>query len=182
MQKKSINDYYKPAEDTLFISDYLKNEKGTSALDIGTGSGFLAQVLSENFKLVMATDIDFSASKKAHEVIENCVCCNAADAVNKNFDLIVCNLPYLPSNELLDPTVDGLKEGVEIPYVIIKSASQRIRKGGKLVILTSSLANHTKLIEIIKSQGFDVRVAGKKKLFFEELILLECIKTNTPDE
>ncbi len=179
MQKKSVNDYYKPAEDTLFISEYLKNEKGELALDIGTGSGFLAQVLSKNFKLVIATDIIFSALKKANETVENCICCNAADAINKNFDLIVCNLPYLPSDELSDPTVDGLKEGVEIPSIIIKSASQKIRKGGKLVLLTSSFADYLQLIKIIKSQGFDVRIAGKKKLFFEELILLECIKTST---
>jgi release factor glutamine methyltransferase len=178
LQKKSINDYYKPAEDTLFISDYLKNEKGEIALDIGTGSGFLAQVLSKNFKSVVATDIIFSALQKAHETVENCICCNAADAINKNFDLIVCNLPYLPSNELSDPAVDGLKEGVEIPSNIIKSASPKIKKNGKLVLLTSSLADHLQLIKIIESQGFDVRIAAKKKLFFEELILLECTKTS----
>lgn len=177
MQKKSTNDYYVPAEDTLFISEYLQNEKGDFALDIGTGSGFLAQELSKNFKFVVATDISFSALKKAHETIENCICCNAADAINKMFDLIVCNLPYLPSNELSDPTVDGLHEGVEIPSVIIKSASSKIRKNGKLVLLTSSHANYQKLINITQSQGFDVRIAAKKKLFFEELILLECIKT-----
>ena len=176
MQKKSINDYYKPAEDTLFVSDYLENEKGELALDIGTGSGFLAQVLSKNFRFVVATDVVFSALRKAHETIENCVCCNAADAINRNFDLIVCNLPYLPSDELSDPAVDGLQEGVEIPSVIIKSASQKIRKNGKLVLLTSSLADYLKLIKITESEGFDVRIAAKKKLFFEELILLECVK------
>ncbi len=176
MQKKSITDYYKPAEDTLLIADYLKNQKGEFALDIGTGSGFLAQELSKNFKFVVATDIIFSALKKAHEVIENSICCNAADALNKTFDLIVCNLPYLPSSELSDPTVDGLQEGVEIPTIIIKSAAPKVRKNGKLVLLTSSLANYEKLITIIRSHGFNVKIATKKKLFFEELILLECIK------
>jgi len=62
LQKKlSQSEQYTPTEDTFFLADYLKNEKGTSALDIGTGSGFLANVLSSNFSYVVATDIDFDS-------------------------------------------------------------------------------------------------------------------------
>ena len=176
MQKKSVNNYYKPAEDTLFLANYLENEKGKSALDIGTGSGFLAQVLSKNFGLVVATDINISALKKAREIVDNCICCNAADALNTNFDLIVCNLPYLPSEKLLDPAVDGLREGVEIPDMIIRSASEKTGKSGKMIFLTSSLANYSELIEMAESLGFNARIVGKKKLFFEELVLVEYTK------
>jgi release factor glutamine methyltransferase len=58
LQKESQNSYYVPAEDSIFLADYLENQKGRSALDIGTGSGILAKVLSKNFDLVVATDID----------------------------------------------------------------------------------------------------------------------------
>jgi len=73
LQKESANNYYKPAEDTLFFAEHLQNEKGRTALDIGTGSGFLAQVLSKNFELVVAADTDLKALKKAHESVENCI-------------------------------------------------------------------------------------------------------------
>jgi release factor glutamine methyltransferase len=66
LQNKSIKtEYYSPAEDTLFFANHIQNEKGKSALDIGTGSGYLANVLLTNFEVVIATDISFDAIKKA---------------------------------------------------------------------------------------------------------------------
>lgn len=176
MQKESQNDYYVPAEDSFFLADYLENKQGRSALDIGTGSGIIAKTLSKNFSLVVATDINIFALKKAHEVIDNCICCNAADALQYSFDLIVCNLPYLPSDELRDLAVDGLHNGVDIPSMIIKSATPRIMPGGKLIFLTSSLADYNTIIQLCKSLGFDASIVAKKKLFYEELVIVECTK------
>ncbi len=165
-----------PAEDTLFFADNIRNEEGKAVLDMGTGSGFLAKSLSTNFDLVIATDISFKALKKAHESVENCVCCNAADAFSFSFDLIVCNMPYLPSDEICDPSVDGLKEGVEIPTKLIRSASKVLRETGKIIYLTSSLANYLELMKRTEQVGFSTKILAKKKLFFEELLLVECIK------
>jgi len=106
--------------------------------------------------------------------LENSVCTRGADSFRKIFDLVVCNLPYLPSEKISDKTIDGGKEGVEIPLQIIKSVKNCIKSGGKLLFLTSSLANYKKLLEKTKKLGFDVRIISKKKLFFEELILIEA--------
>ncbi len=176
MQNKSQNDYYIPAEDSFFLEDYIKNQKGHSALDIGTGSGILAKSLSENFDLVVATDINMHALDRAHKSVENCICCNAADALQPNFDLVVCNLPYLPSEDVKDITVDGLEDGVPVPSMIIKSATQVLKSGGKMILLTSSLANYELLSSLVKSLGFDVSIGAKKRLFYEDLVILECKK------
>ncbi len=172
MQKRFSSEQYSPAEDTFFLGDYIQKEKGQSALDIGTGSGYLARVLSTNFSLVVATDIDFT-SLKSQTKFQNLVCCNGADAIGAQFDLIVCNMPYLPSDEISDRTVDGGPEGFEIPLAIIKSARQCLKKGGKILFLSSSLANYHKLVEKIKNLGFSVQEVARKKLFFEELIIVE---------
>jgi len=176
LQKELVNNYYKPAEDTLFFAEHLQHEKGRAALDIGTGSGFLAQCLSRNFELIVSTDIDLNALDKAHESVENCICCNAADALTPVFDLVVCNLPYLPSEEMSDPAVDGLCDGVEGPIKIIGSASKVIKEKGKIIFLTSSLANHIELVQQVQKLGFVTKVIATKKLFFEELILVECTR------
>jgi release factor glutamine methyltransferase len=84
-------------------------------------------------------------------------------------------LPYLPSEKITDRTVDGGKEGLEIPIQIIKSAKYRLKPGAKMLYLTSSLANYTKLMRQTELMGFDVRVLAKKKLFFEELIIVQAI-------
>jgi release factor glutamine methyltransferase len=176
LQNKSIKtEYYLPAEDTLFFANHIQNEKGKSALDIGTGSGYLANVLLPNFEVVIATDISFDATKKAHNLIQNCICCNSADPLVMKFDLVICNMPYLPSEEITDLTVDGLGEGLVIPLQIIKSAKNVIKKGGKMIYLTSSLANHKKLLDEIACLGFHTKIMATKKMFFEELILVEAV-------
>lgn len=158
------------------MADYIQNKKGESALDVGTGSGFLAAILSENFNLVVSTDISLDALAMARKKVVNCICCNGADAINCYFDLVVCNLPYLPSDELEDPAVDGLSEGLGIPTNIVKSANNVIKKNGKMVYLTSSLANYKELMRRTEKLGFSTKIVSKRKLFFEELILVECTK------
>ena len=91
------------------------------------------------------------------------------------FDLVICNMPYLPSEKIIDPTVDGLVEGLIIPLQIIKSAKNVIKKGGKMIYLTSSIANHQKLLEETGSLGFYTKIMATKKMFFEELILVEAV-------
>jgi release factor glutamine methyltransferase len=177
LQKKSFDKYYQPAEDTLFLADNIRGERGKAALDMGTGSGFLAKILSNNFELVVATDINMEALKKAHESVENCICCNAADVFAFDFDLVVCNLPYLPSEGLFDPAVDGLKEGVEVPMNLVRSAGNVVKERGKLIYLTSSLANYSELIKRTEQLGFSTKILAKRKLFFEELILIQCLKS-----
>jgi len=172
----SQSESYTPAEDTFFFAEQLEKERGQMALDIGTGSGYLGKLLSQNFSFVVGTDIDYDSLKYQNPRLENCVCCNGADALQTKFDLVVCNLPYLPSEKISDHTIDGGKEGLEVPLKIINSALKCVRKGGKFVFLTSSLANYQKLVQITSMYGFDVKILARKKLFYEDLILIEARK------
>jgi release factor glutamine methyltransferase len=165
---------YEPAEDTFFLADWIQNEKGKAALEIGSGSGYLTKILEKNFELVVATDIDYSTLATQEQKLQNSICCSGADALGAKFDLIICNLPYLPSENIVDRTVDGGPEGLQVPLEIIKSASQHLAAGGKMLYLTSTLANYEKLIQETKSLGFDVQILAKKKLFFEELIIVQA--------
>ena len=164
---------YQPAEDTFFLADHIEDEKGKTALDIGTGTGFLAKILSNSFDLVIGTDINSNSLRQQSAPIRNRICCNAADVFSKKFDLIICNLPYLATDEIIDIATDGGTEGFEIPAQIIKSALPCLNKSGKFIFVTSSLSNYQKLIDMINSQGFRARILARKKLFFEELILVQ---------
>lgn len=88
-------------------------------------------------------------------------------------------MPYLPSEEILDRTTDGGEEGIEVPFEIIRTVLDRLDKNGRFLFLTSSLANFQKLLNQTKKLGFEIKIIAKKKLFFEELILIKAIKKNT---
>ena len=174
MQKKLTESTpYQPAADPFFLADHIENEKGEIALDIGTGSGFLAKILSNSFSLVIGTDININSLRQQSTPIGNRICCNAADVFSKKFDLIICNMPYLATDEIIDPATDGGIEGFEIPSQIIKSVLPRLNESGKFLFVTSSLSNYQKLIDMVNSEGFRAKILSRKKLFFEELILVQ---------
>lgn len=175
MQKNwSKNDEYPPSEDTFFIASNIENEKGFSALDVGSGSGYLTKLLSEKFTFVIGTDINFVVLKNQTYKTPNIICCNGSDALNFEFDLIVCNLPYLATDEILDVATDGGAEGFEIPKKIFDSVINSMKKDGKFIFVTSSLSNYEKLIDYAQKLGLDTQIIAKKKMFFEELILVEA--------
>jgi release factor glutamine methyltransferase len=177
LQNKLLkNDEYPPSEDTFFIANNIEHEKGTYALDIGSGSGYLTKLLCKNFSFVIGTDIncDVLQNQSSYKT-DNLICCNGSDALNIKFDFIVCNLPYLATDEILDIATDGGSEGFEIPKKIFDSALRNLKKNGKFIFVTSSLSNHSKLINYAEKIGLKTRIISQKKLFFEELILVEAI-------
>ena len=96
---------------------------------------------------MIGTDINFPVLKNQTYKTNNIVCCNGADALNHLFDLVVCNLPYLATDEILDIATDGGLEGFEIPKKIIDSVYGKIKPKGKFIFVTSSLSNFQKLLE-----------------------------------
>ena len=178
MQNKFLkNDEYPPSEDTFFIANNIENEKGEFALDIGSGSGYLTKLLSENFSFVVGTDINCEVlQNQSSYKTSNLICCNGSDALKIKFDFIVCNLPYLATEEIIDIATDGGIEGFEIPKKIFDSTVQNLKDNGKFVFVTSSLSNYQKLIDYAQKLGMRTKILAKKKLFFEELILVEAVK------
>ena len=177
MQTKSLkNEEYPPSEDTFFIAENIENEKGEYALDIGSGSGYLTKLLSENFSLVVGTDINCKVlQQQSSYKTKNLICCNGSDALGIKFDFIVCNLPYLATDEILDIATDGGVEGFEIPKKIFDSILNNLKEDGKFIFVTSSLSNYQKLIDYFQKLGMKTTIIAKKKLFFEELILVEVL-------
>ena len=174
LQKKlEKSEQYLPAEDTFFLEDQLKGLTGNFALDIGCGSGYLTNVLKSSFDVVVGTDISFNTLLEQNYETQNIICCNSADALNQKFDLVICNLPYLATDEIIDVATDGGKDGLEIPIEIIKSALPHLSQKGKFLFVTSSLSDYMGLIDFVTSKNFEAKIIDKKKLFYEELIIVQ---------
>ncbi len=122
--------------------------------DVGTGSGCIALSLANALPeaSVVAFDASDDALALARENAERCglsarVTFSKSDllsAADGEFDLMVANLPYIPSGELagLQPEVqrdpqaalDGGPDGLDIVRRLLPQAAQRLRPGGVLAL------------------------------------------------
>jgi release factor glutamine methyltransferase len=197
--EKVSSEVYSPAEDSWLLEECVlkENLKGKKCLDLGTGSGIGSIALFRaGAKSVLAVDINPRAlveaeknvqaflsaqpksikaqnaghSKKSFEVKKSDLFSN----VKAKFDFIIFNPPYVPTEEIKWVDLDGGKNGREVIDRFLPEIKKHLNKKGALLLLLSSLNNPKAIIKVLKRQGFDVKVAGKKKLFFEELQVLKC--------
>ena len=124
------------------ISKRLKNVK--TAIEIGTGSGFLSKYLlvkNKNIKRLFVNDLNPSAIDSAKfNIKDNRAKFFIGDGLkfikNKKFDLIICNPPYIPRPNSLD---DNPYEGIELLNHLIHHGQDYLNKGGMLITDISSL-------------------------------------------
>jgi len=50
-----------------------------------------------------------------------------------------------------------------------------LKEDGRFIFVTSSLSNYQKLLDYFQKLGMKTTIIAKKKLFFEELILVEVL-------
>ena len=96
-----------PRPETEYIVEAVLEHKGTSILDVGTGSGCIAVTLALEIPgaSVLAADISEEALRVAKQNAASLgagvdfVCMDVMDAVHTTFDFIVSNPPYVRRNE-----------------------------------------------------------------------------------
>ncbi|MDD4128656.1 MAG: methyltransferase, partial [Candidatus ainarchaeum sp.] len=101
---------------------------------------------------------------------------NLFSNIKEKFDFIVFNPPYIPSDEIKWIDLDGGLKGREVIDVFVSKVGVHLRKNGIFLLLISSLNNKKEVCSLLKKNDFLVRVVGRKKLFFEELLVLRCVK------
>ena len=163
---------YEPAEDTFLLCDYVGGLSGTSALDVGSGSGYVTRLLEQRFDLVVGTEIDFCVLKNQTYPAQNRICCHAADAICHEFDVIVSNPPYLDTPDISFLDTDGGPDGVQVPHQFLRSAAPLLAPGGEMGMVVSSLSRHDMLAEWAASMGLRAEIAARRRLFYEELYVM----------
>ncbi len=168
---------YQPAEDSYlfvdFLKKYLSKHKVNSYLDMGTASGILAKTASKfiDKENILVADINPTAIKKLKQKNFSAIKTNLFSNIKNKFDLITFNAPYLP----LDPrepkesqvATTGGKRGDEISVKFLRQAKKHLNKNGKILLLISSLTPMDKI------KRFKHKIIARKKIFMEELLILE---------
>ena len=189
MKIEFSKDVYEPDDDTFLLIDNLEKldiKKNNTVLEVGIGSGIVSLFLSKIAKTVIGVDINPHAvelSKKNAELnnVSNVSFFKSDLFENiKNelkFDLIVFNLPYVPTEETIDEPIakawDGGKDGRKVTDRFLTQSINYLKPNGKICVIDSSLSNHKKTILFLKKNGFNVNIITEKKLSFETLYLIE---------
>jgi release factor glutamine methyltransferase len=166
---------YEPSDDSFMIkyciSDFVS--EGKKVLDVGCGSGILAQEAIDCGAKVLACDINPDAVKFCKKMGIKTIQSDLFSNIPKGerFDLIIFNPPYLPKDELEDEEsaviTSGGEKGNEILERFLVSAKNYLSEGGKLLFLASSLTPDVE--KILVENDYKFEIIDKKDLFFEKL-------------
>ena len=173
---------YEPGDDSFFFGEFLKdylknfeNKENLEVMEMGSGSGILAEICSEFIpkKNIVCVDIQYTCVKNLRKKGFATIHSDLFKEVpkEKKYDLIFFNAPYLPEdkNEEKQSQIEttGGKRGDEISLKFIKQAKKYLKDKGKIFLLISSLTSFDKI------KKFDPKIVSRKKIWFEELLILE---------
>ena len=169
--------FYEPREDSFLILKHIKKytEKQDSILEIGTGSGILAEESAKYCGDVIACDINKEQIKKLKTENKNkkikFLYSDLFSNLNQKFNFILFNPPYLSSNKIRDIRIDGGKDGTEIIEKFLKQAKRYLKQNGKMLLVCSNLNKNIK--HIFKRYKYRFKKIDEEKTFFEKILLYE---------
>ncbi len=172
---------YAPEEDSYLLSGVLEKEiplllkKNPSlrVLEIGVGSGIQLKTLnSVGVKKENLLGVDINPEAVDHCIKNgfNVLLSDLFENVKGIFDVIIFNSPYLPEDEREDSEsksiTTGGKKGSEIINLFLKQAKNHIKERGRVYLVMSSLTKDINYLD------YGLEVIGRKKLFFEEILVV----------
>ncbi|WP_022935226.1 peptide chain release factor N(5)-glutamine methyltransferase [Mesomycoplasma moatsii] len=185
LSKKVLIPRYETEELIYQTIDFIEENQYKEILDLCCGSGFIGIALKKFFNEinVCQSDIDKNAIKqtiinlKLNNIQNDVIQSNMFENINKKFDLIVSNPPYLSEKEISLISKSVLKfephkalfaknNGLEFYEIIEKNLNKYLKKNG-MIILEINPDNEKWFLNngynLIKDINGKKRIAFKKK-------------------
>jgi release factor glutamine methyltransferase len=184
-------DVYEPSEDTFLLADSFQVKETDTVLDMGTGCGIIGILIAKKVKDVVAIDINRQAVRcsrtnaKLNEVSEKISFLTAdlfqSIKVSEQFDLIVFNAPYLPSEKeeqelWIERAWAGGPSGRQVIDKFLNDAPNYLKNDGRILLVQSTLSNVSKTLRKLEKAGLKVEVMAEKKEAFETIVVIKAIQ------
>jgi release factor glutamine methyltransferase len=171
---------YPVSEDTLLLLESAEEEirQEDVVLEVGSGSGYVAEKLKGRCRIVIASDISpFAVGVMREKGLES-IRADLLTCFKRRFSLILFNPPYLELEEFerkgdwIERAIDGGRKGIEVMKRFLEQLNSALRDDGRAILIISSV-NTPDIYEIIQKSGFRYRILKKKKLFFEMIYAIK---------
>jgi len=179
-------DVYQPAEDSRLLADAAvehARERGVArALDVGTGSGYVAGRLREaTDAAVVAADVNPHACRQARERVPGAAVVRAALVApfrGGAFDLVCFNPPYLPTDpdnewdDWMERALSGGETGRAVIDPFLGTVGRVLAPGGAALLLVSTLTGFEAVLDRADACGLDAATVARESHPFETLSIL----------
>ena len=166
---------YDPREDSFLLAKYIRKYSKGKVLDVGAGTGILAEIALKNTNDVLAIDINEEAVEFCRKKGINAIKSDLFEKIKDKFDLIIFNPPYLPRDDDEDEEIrlitTGGEKGYEVIERFLKEARDHLNKNGIILIVFSTLTGDVE--SLIKKYRYKYELLEEKPLFFEKLKVLK---------
>lgn len=195
IDKASFEHVYEPAEDSFLLIDalekdleYLKAKNPLFCLEVGSGSGIiitaLGMVLPQSFCL--STDINRNACVMSKDtamynkvVLDTCNMDLASSFVDKMFDVIIFNPPYVVTeseecgwNDITASWAGGFK-GREITDRLLDMIPKKLADDGVFYLLLIQENIPDEVIKIMSDYGYKFEIVIERKVKNEQQLVLK---------
>ena len=177
---------YSPDEDTFLLLENIEPGAGTNFLEVGVGTGLVSICAARRGARVWGTDINPVAVENArHNAVMNGATFVNGDLLGSlegSYDMIVFNPPYLPQGlgggDGGDISADersnliGGSVGTEIADRFLSGCKGRLREGGRIYLVVSTLGDPDRLYEE-HAEEYSFEIIATRLYEGESLLLVE---------
>lgn len=178
---------YQPAEDSSLLADAaIEDVSGSDlVLDVGTGSGYVGATVAEaTDACVIGSDINPHACRRARDRDLDVVRADlVAPFVDRTFDVVVFNPPYLPTLPDAEPTDDwydialtGGESGRAVIEPFIDDVGRVLAPEGVVLLLVSTATGVDEVVEYAGRRGFSAAAVEDVPFPGETLTVLKLVQ------